>query len=209
MSIQAATRRGVVRALVAAALCAAPALTAAPAAAADKQIRPFIGSTFAGSTTFPDFDHVAGKSNVVVGVSLVTLGEVFGVDIDVADAPGYFEGGPHLVLSSRVTTLTGNVIVAAPRRLTEYVLRPYAVGGAGLMRVHEEDYFGAFQVNRVLPAFDAGAGVLAFLNKTVGVTLEVRRFQSFSQPSNDPGLTLSGSERLSFWRAGLAVAIRY
>jgi hypothetical protein len=203
-----AARHGIGPGLIAATLSVVT-LAAAPAAAADKQIRALIGSTFGGSTTFPDFDHVAGKPNVTVGVSLVSLGEVFGVDIDLADAPGYFEGGSHLVLSSRVTTLTGNIIVAAPRRLTEYVLRPYAVGGAGLMRVHEEDYFGAFQVNRVQPAFDAGAGVLAFLNKTVGVTLEVRRFQSFSQTSNDPGLTLSGSERLSFWRAGLAVSIRY
>ena len=203
-----AARHGIGPGLIAATLSVVT-LAAAPAAAADKQIRAFIGSTFGGSTTFPDFDHVAGKSNVVLGVSMVTLGEVFGVDIDLADAPGYFEGGQHLVLSSRVTTLTGNIVVAAPRRLTEYVMRPYIVGGGGLLRVHEEDYFGAFLVNRVLPAFDAGAGVLAFLNKTVGVTLEVRRFQSFSQPSNDPGLTLSGSERLSFWRAGLAVSIRY
>jgi hypothetical protein len=178
--------------------------------AADKQIRPFIGATFGGSTTYAvDLDHVSGKPNLAIGVSLVTIGEVFGVDVDLADAPGFFEGNQHLVLDSRVTTLTGNVVIAAPRRMTEYVLRPYFVGGAGLMRIHAEDYFGALTVERVRPAFDLGGGVLMFFTNTVGTSFEVRRFQSFYKASEDLGLTLTGSERLSFWRAGLSLAIRY
>ena len=181
----------------------------APAAAADKQIRPFIGSTFGGSTTFVDWDRVTGKPNLVVGVSLVTIGEVFGVDVDLADAPGFFEGEQHLVLGSRVTTLTGNVVIAAPRKLTEYVLRPYFVGGAGLMRVYADDYFGVFKVDRIMPAFDLGGGVVMFFSNKVGASFEVRRFQNFYKASNDPGLTLVGSERLSFWRAGVSLALRY
>lgn len=200
---------GVTRAgRVAMAVIAAAAL-AAPAAAADKQIRPFIGSTFGGSTTFLDFDDVTRKPNVVYGVSIVTIGDVFGVDVDVADAPGFLEGEQHLYLNSRVTTLTGNIVIAAPRRLTEYVLRPYFVGGAGLMRIHADDYFGAFNVERVRPAFDLGGGVLMFFTNTVGASFEVRRFQNFYKASDDAGLTLTGSERLSFWRAGVSLALRY
>ncbi|HEX7138739.1 MAG TPA: hypothetical protein VF219_12855, partial [Vicinamibacterales bacterium] len=112
-------------------------------------------------------------------------------------------------LNSRVTTLTGNVVIAAPRRLTEYVLRPYFVGGAGLMRIHADDYFGSFKVERVRPAFDLGGGVLMFFTNTVGASFEVRRFQNFYNSSEDAGLTFTGSERLSFWRAGLSLAIRY
>jgi hypothetical protein len=181
----------------------------ARAAAADRQIRPFIGATFGGNTTFVDWDHVTGKPNFVFGVSFVTLGEVFGVDVDLADAPGFFEGDQHLVLNSRVTTLTGNLVVAAPRHLTEYVLRPYFVGGAGLMRIHADDYFGAFKVERIVPAFDLGGGVLMFLTNTVGASFEIRRFQNFSKTSSDAGLTLTGSEQLSYWRGGLSIAIRY
>ena len=40
---------------------------------------------------------------------------------------------------SAVTTLTGNVVVALPRRMAGYGLRPYFSGGAGLMHV---DVFG-------------------------------------------------------------------
>jgi hypothetical protein len=178
-------------------------------AAADKQIRPFIGSTFGGATSFSDLDKVTGKPNLVVGVSLVTIGEVFGVDVDLADAPGFFEGDDHLYINSRVTTLTGNLVIAAPRHLTEYVLRPYFVGGAGLMRIHADDYFGVFKVERVVPGFDVGGGVLMFFSNTLGASFEVRRFQNFYTASSDAGLTLTGSERLSFWRAGLSLAIRY
>jgi hypothetical protein len=201
-------QRARLKAVIALAVAAA-ILRPVAASAADKQIRPFVGATFGGQTTFLDLDSVTGKPNVVIGVSVVTLGEVFGVDIDLADAPGFFEGTDHIYLNSRVTTLTGNVVIAAPRRLTEYVLRPYFVGGAGLMRIHADDYFGAFNVERIRPAFDLGGGVLMFFTNTLGASFEVRRFQNFYSSSDDAGLTFTGSERLSFWRAGLSLAIRY
>src|SRR5262249_46002266 len=83
---------------------------------------------FAGFTEFVDVDKGAETNHLVVGVSWVRLGEVFGFDAELADAPGFFHGPgqggeKNLVLSSRVTTLTGNIVIAAPRRLTEYVLR--------------------------------------------------------------------------------------
>jgi hypothetical protein len=177
--------------------------------AADKQIRPFVGATFGGGTSFVDLESAAGKANPVVGVSAVRLGELFGVDLDVADAPGFFQsGGKHLVLSSRVTTVTANVVVAAPGRLTEYSLRPYLVGGAGLIRVRIDDYFGALRVSSVLPAFDIGGGAAGFLSNRLGVFWEVRRFQSLSRNTQDRGVTF-GEERLSFWRASMGLAIRY
>ena len=51
----------------------------------------------------------------------------------------FFRGGTRdldfkLVSKSSVLTFTGNVIVGLPRRATEYTLRPYFVGGFGLMR---------------------------------------------------------------------------
>jgi len=42
-----------------------------------------------------------------------------------------------------VTTVMGDLIIAAPRRYTEYVFRPYMVGGGGLMRLHSDDTFSA------------------------------------------------------------------
>ena len=82
------------------------ALTAAPAQAADKQFRGFFGATFGGGTTFVDLEKAAGRLNPVIGASAMTLGDMFGVEAEIADAPGFFQAGDqHLVLSSRVTTL--------------------------------------------------------------------------------------------------------
>jgi len=106
------------------------------ASAAERQIRPFVGVTFGGGTTLLDPERASGKANPAIGVSALIISEIFGVEADLAHAPGFFQSGDStLVLSSSVTTLTGNVMVAAPHHLTEYALRPYLVGGAGLMRV--------------------------------------------------------------------------
>jgi hypothetical protein len=182
------------------------------AEAADRQIRPFVGATFGGFTTFVDPELAIGKPNVAIGASAVFLSEVFGAEVEVADAPGFFESGDkHLVLRSHVTTISGNVIVAAPHRLTEYWLRPYFVGGAGLMRVSRTTSLNVSDISKVFPQFDAGVGVLAFLTNRVGVSWEVRRFQSLGSHISNEGLSVaeSGEEHLSFWRATMAVVFRY
>jgi hypothetical protein len=177
--------------------------------AADRQIRPFLGATFGAGTTFVDLDDVIGEPNRAIGASAVFLGEVFGAEVDVADAPGFFESdGKHLVLGSRVTTISGNVVVAAPRKLTEYSLRPYFVGGGGLMRITTTTASNVFDISSVIPAIDVGAGVVGFVTNRVGVCWEIRRFQGIGSTTGD-GLTWTGEERLSFWRATMAVAIRY
>jgi hypothetical protein len=177
--------------------------------AGDRQIRPFIGATFGGGTTFFNPEEVVGKPNLVIGASAVFLGEMFGTEIEVADAPGLFDSDDKtLVHSSRVTTVTGSLVVAAPRRWTEYSLRPYLVGGAGLMRVRTTTSFSVFDVSKILPTFDIGVGVVGFVTNRFGVSWDVRRFQSIDRSRNNAGLSF-GDERLSFWRATMSVAIRY
>jgi len=150
---------------------------------------------------------VFGKANVVLGGSAVFLGDVFGGEIDVAEIPGYFEGGQHLVTSSRVTTFSGNLVVAAPRKLTEYWLRPYLVAGGGVMRVSTTTFAGVFDISSVVPAFDVGAGLVGFVTNRTGVYWDVRRFQTLNRKAGK-GLTL-GPEYMSFWRASLGLAVRY
>ena len=188
---------------------AALLLMSARTDAADRQIRPFIGATFGAATTFVDPEDAVGRPNLAIGASAVFLGEVFGTEIDVFDAPGFFESGhKDLVHLSRVTTISANVVVAAPHRLTEYSLRPYFVGGAGLMRVRTTTAFGVFDVAAVIPQLDAGVGVVAFVTNRIGLCWDVRRFQSVGSNTGTVGLSF-GAERLSFWRATMAVVIRY
>ena len=190
-------------------LAAGLLLLCVPANAADRQVRPFFGATFGGGGTFVDPEEAIGKPNPAIGVSAVFLSELFGAEFEVADAPGFFgPGDKHLVIHSRVTTISGNVIVAAPRRWTEYWLRPYIVGGGGLMRVRTTTSFNVFDVSRVIPEVDLGVGVVAFLTNRVGVSWDLRRFQSIGSDSTEVGVSLGG-ESLSYWRATMAAVIRY
>jgi hypothetical protein len=66
--------------------------------------------------------------------------------------------------------------------------------------------FSVFDVSTVKPMFDVGVGVVGFLTNRMGVSWDVRRFQSVGR--NTVGLSF-GDEQLSYWRATMAVAIRY
>jgi len=182
-------------------------VTATPSFA-EWQIRPFLGVTFGGGTTLADPENAAGKPKLTYGVSGGLLGEVLGVEADVARTSGFLEtGNQSLNLDSSVTTLTGNIMIALPRSIAEYTLRPYFVGGAGMMRVATRDFFGSFDVSDVLGTIDLGGGVTGFLSRNVGVSWDVRHFQTINGKVI-PGVTI-GAEQVSYWRANMALAFRY
>jgi hypothetical protein len=150
------------------------------------------------------------KPHPVLGVTGVLLGEVLGLDADFGRAPGFFQSGdqnPLLVLRSNATTLTGNVVIAVPRRMTQYTLRPYMVAGAGLVHATIGGALSGVNVSSTLPALDVGGGATGFLTRRVGLSWEVRYFRSIGKGSVR-GASVA-AERLSFWRANMAVAIRY
>jgi hypothetical protein len=181
-------------------------------AVAEWQIRPFVGFKFGSATTFADFDKAIGTTNVVLGGSGGWLGDIFGLEADFGRSPGFFEVDPppsiELVNNSAVTTLTGNVVIALPSRLAGYGLRPYFSGGFGLMHVDVVGRFEAFTINRTLPALSLGGGVTGFLNQRIGVSWDIRRLGTLRGEGETAGNSL-GDEQLSFWRATMAVAVRY
>lgn len=178
------------------------------ASAAEWQIKPSFGVTFAGATTLLDPERAVGSPNLAVGVGVLSVGEMLGLEADLGYGPGFFQAGDaHLIVRSSTTTLTGNVVVAVPRRLTQYTLRPYLVGGGGLMHAHTEDFF-ATTLTSNLPAVDFGGGVTGFLTNRLGLSWDVRYFRSVGTSAAPTGISF-GPEELSFWRASMAVAIRY
>lgn len=187
-------------------------------ASAEWQVKPFVGFTFGADTTILDLAHGADRSHSTYGVNALVLGEVFGVEAEASRVRGFFQGPASrnpdkLVLGSSLTTVTGNLIVAYPRRRSEYGLRPYAVIGTALVRAHTTASLNGLPVSDNMAAIDVGGGVTGFFNRRFGVNWDVRRFQTVGGYSLDlalltapPGEPLR--QRLSFWRATIAVAIR-
>jgi len=171
-----------------------------------------VGLTFGGETSYFDPDMVAGDKKFVFGVGGTILGEVLGVEAEYGQTPGFFTGG-GLVTSSRVATFTASVVVALPRRMARYGLRPYFVGGGGVMRPHIEyalvDVVPIVASN--LAVFDIGGGATGFVSDRVGLNWDVRHFSTVGNPM-DPNMVFNNPplvEQLSFWRVTTSVVIRF
>lgn len=186
------------------------ALLALPtAASAEWQLKPFAGVTFGGDTTLIDLDKAAGSARRNLGVSVTWLGEVLGLEADLGRTGGFFQRDGGLILASHASTATGNIVVALPAKMAQYTLRPYVVGGLGLLHVGWEDNLGVLPLSEGLLAMDIGAGATGFLSENVGVNWDVRFFRTLN-PDDGPsarGLSL-GPARLSFWRASMGLTIR-
>lgn len=195
-------------AIVTAVLLLAPPL--APAARADWFIMPFVGLKFGADTDLFDPEQAIGNKKPVYGatVALVTSG-LFGVEADFAYIPGFFEAdrNPPLVTSSSTFTAFGNLVVSAPKRWTGYSLRPYVSGGLGIIKVQQKDVLDLVTFNRNLLGWDVGGGVIGEVNDRVGVRWDLRYFRSFNRTGEDTSISF-GSERISFWRASMALLIR-
>jgi hypothetical protein len=180
---------------------------------AEWHVKPFLGVTFGGGTTLSDFEQAVGEPNVVFGGTVTRIGEMIGFEGDFGWAPGFFESDdpPPLatdVARSSVITLTGNVVIALPRRLAEYTLRPYIAGGFGLMRVRIDDAAGLLPLSTNLPTINIGGGATGFLTERIGLSWDLRYFRNVGGKVPPPAATFF-APRLSFWRANMALTWRY
>jgi hypothetical protein len=185
-------------------------LAPAMPASAEWQIKPFAGLIFGSTITITNPDLAAGKVKTMVGVTAGYFGDVLGVEGDLGYVPGFFQNedvNPQKVLKSRLTTLTGNVTLSLPRRMTEYTLRPYFVAGGGMLTASQTNAGGLLEISPTYAAIDIGGGVTGFLSRRFGVSWDVRHFQIVN--GKEGTSTSIGREQLSFWRANMALAIRY
>ena len=179
---------------------------------AEWQARPFLGVSFAGTSTFVATSEAAGTPNVVIGGTASLLGDVIGVEADLGWGPGFFAAvDQQLVRGNSVTTLTGNATIAMPRHLTRYTLGPYFVVGAGLMHAHIDQIENVLAVSTTMPAMDIGGGVTGFLTDKVGLNWEARYFTSVGE-GKLRGLSIGPqelAEKISFWRASMGLVLKY
>jgi hypothetical protein len=179
---------------------------------ADWFVSPFLGVRFAGQTSFVDPEEAVGIRKWTPGVSggLLGLG-MLGFEVDLAHLPGFFQSptqDPETanVTGSGVTTLMGNVMLAAPGRWTEYSLRPYGSAGLGLMRLRREGLAFPLRLNTL--GLNVGGGAIGFLSAHVGLRWDLRHFR-YVAGQDEATFDGFGEPRLSYWRLNMGLVVRY
>lgn len=153
-------------------------LAALPAtAAAEKHYTPMVGLTFRGNTSIVDNEQASGNTHPSLGGAVMILGGgIFGVEGITSLTPGFFTADNTFVTTSRTFTLMGNGVLTAPRRLTEYSLRPYVSGGVGLLRVSKDEGEKGFTLQRNFAGLNIGGGAVGFLTAHTGLRFDFRYY---------------------------------
>jgi opacity protein-like surface antigen len=189
---------------------------AAPAnASADWLFTPFLGSTFGGSANIgvdgEDFgDEFERKLNY--GASLAwTGGGAVGFEIDFGYSPNFFEVSTDdddfdFAGDSNVTTLMANLTVGAPTG----TVRPYAVGGLGLIKSRIDDAPQLFEdLDTTDFGFNLGGGVIGFFSENIGVRGDIRYFRSFQDDEEDDDDIDIDLSSFKFWRGTVGITFRF
>jgi hypothetical protein len=181
-------------------------LAAAPSARADGFVEPFAGVTFGGT---------ADTHRYVYGGRVGFIGNVAGFEADFGYAPNFFSGSDKFgdfQGKLNITTLMGNLLIGgAP--MGSGGVRPYVVGGFGLMRglvSSPNDLFS--DVTRNDFALDVGGGLQGYFNQHVGLRGDIRYFRSLTGKSED-GFLLDPTQfelgDFSFWRGTVGVTFKF
>jgi opacity protein-like surface antigen len=177
-------------------------LSAAPARA-DWLLTPFAGVTFSGDSQ---------KENFTYGGSLAYMGaSVVGFELDFGYTPEFFEPDNDeldLIDDSNVTTLMGNIVIGAPIGGSGAQVRPYAVGGVGLLRTSVTGTDEFFDISNNDFGFDVGGGVYIFFNDHVGIRGDLRYFRSLRDPEEDNEFDIATGD-FDFWRGTGGITFRF
>jgi len=201
-------------------LVAVASLASPRAASADWVLTPFVGWNFNGSADVNDSatnENFNFEKKIDYGVSLTGMGAgVVGFEVDFGYSPNFFQTNTgsndqfDLASNSNVTTLTANAILGIPIGGQHGgSVRPYVVGGVGLIRSNVGDvgdFFDAQSKNDF--GFDVGGGVMGFFNSNVGIRGDVRYFRSF-QGADAGSLTGFALGNLNFWRGSVGVSLKF
>ena len=182
-------------------------------AAAEWQLTPLAGLGFANDTNFIDIELAHKKTHKLLGgsVSYLTAG-LFGVEALGIWMPGYFQDGdgPEVLKSSRAAALMGNVVITAPRRWTEYSLRPYVSGGFGWLNVSQSPQAeDALPFDANVAGFNVGGGAIGFLSARTGVRFDLRYFSSV-RPGDKAAISFGDGDRvrLRYMTASIGIVFR-
>jgi hypothetical protein len=185
-------------------LTAAMALVLAPTQArADGFFTPWVGSAFGSSIN---------NGRTTFGVDAGAMGAgVIGGELDFGYSPSFF-GTQNDFGNNTVINFMANVILGVPVGGTRGAgLRPYVVGGVGLLRTQiDGGTLAKVAASDNMFGWDAGAGVMGYFNDHVGLRGDLRYLRGTHDLSTSTGLDSVdfNGNKIHFWRASIGVVLR-
>jgi opacity protein-like surface antigen len=182
-------------------------LATAQPARADWFLTPFAGVTASGRTGYFDPDAAVSRTKPVVGTALTRTWRRFAAEGELALVPNFFTAGDGgLITSSSLLSLSGNAIVNLPSLAG---VTPYAVAGAGVVRVQIRHTADVFSVSEWQPVLNVGAGLLVPVAGRFSLRGDARYTLSRRGEGADSSIGF-GQTYVDLWRvtAGLAIALR-
>lgn len=193
------------------ALCGVVLLGFTRTAEAEWHFVPMAGLTMFGSTSLLDLEKGTADRHGHLGASVVFLGGgILGVEALTIWTPGFFEkSNPEVEFleSSRTLVAMGNIVLTAPRRWTEYSLRPYVSGGLGLMHASTTEMrpAGLFPINVNVAGFNIGGGAVGFLSERTGLRFDFRYHSTLNRSEEAPSI---GPVHLRYVTASVGLVFR-
>ncbi len=183
-------------------------MLAAVPARADTLLIPFFGVNFGGDSG-TEFSDAFDTSQFNWGGSITFMGGgVFGVEGDFSFSPDFY--GKTDVGGSSVFTATGNLVIGIPFGGQQgFGIRPYGVGGAGLLKSKSDFGTGVSDIDENDLTWSAGGGVMLFFGTRAGLRFDIRYFQTFDD-LEILGVPIAQSPgKVDFTRASLGFVFRF
>jgi opacity protein-like surface antigen len=187
-------------------------LLSSTAAHADGFITPFVGVNFGGSTDDKFVDAVNDNSKVNWGVGLGYMGGgIIGFEEELSYTPKFFAAGVTLG-QVNVITLMSNVIIGIPiGGQAGGGIRPYVVGGVGLLRTDIDRASTLFRTSKNDFGYNLGGGVMGYFADHIGIRGDVRYFRNINaseEADNPVGIAISKGN-LNFLRGSVGLVLRF
>jgi opacity protein-like surface antigen len=183
-------------------LASAAAVVLAPIQArADGFVTPWVGSAFGSNIQ---------NGQPSIGVSAGGMGAgIIGGEVDFGWSPSFF-GNKSDFGNNTVMNLMGNLIIGVPiGGTTGAGIRPYVVGGVGLIRSQiDGGTIARVSSSTNMFGWDAGGGVMGYFSDHVGLRGDLRYLRAMSDlTTNVASIDING-DKLHFWRATIGVTFR-
>jgi opacity protein-like surface antigen len=177
---------------------------AAPHAAAQGFISPFVGTTLTspsstGSRTKPGY-----------GVSFGGLGRIVGGETEIAFYPEVIDNSANALTKSKVVSISGGMLLGPMMG----PVKPYAAIGAGNLNLNVTGLSSVVipnpeSISNNYFSFNVGGGVMGFFTDHFGVRGDLRYNRAFGiniEDLEDAGLRL---DKFNFWRASFGIVGKF